>query len=541
MKAGHWKSIMLFAAVIAVAGGLRFWDIGAKSLWLDEAYSEMRTRDSFDASMEQALRYDGPPPLYPAALWFWRRAAGCSEAGLRSLSAVCDILTVAVLFFLLLRLFGKRAAFAGAILYAFSGFAIYFAQEARHYSLFNLLASASTLVFLQAALSKEKPSILRLSLYAALLGLTLYAMQYGLFVIASHAVCLALLRLTRRGGAEGGTLALFGAMAMGALLFAPYLPVVIERARELRALGAESGDFGLLNICETFSSQITAAGPHDPGGTFYPGVAAVAAAAVAAAVLAAAVLGIIAGPDRRRRGIVLGSLTVVPFVCVALLPFRPHEFEPKHLIFLCPLLLGATAAAITRGIRRRALLAAGAAAVLAVIVANGLWLGGYFSPEAEREDWRGAAAEIFRQARKGDAVLFLPSRARAPFERYLPEGTRVRAGSPPHQPMRYVFRRDGELIDIAVFVMLKGDAPDSGLPEYYSAREMRRMVARCGVRRLWIVRLSNPVARLSAEEEEIAADFCAGGKLRLVGYSGTITIGQTEKFRPDSTSPNKSR
>ena len=113
MKALNWKTAVGLAAVLAVAGALRLYEIGSKSLWLDEVYSEVRTRGDFRESMDEIVKHDAPPPSYLLALWFWRRGFGDSDAILRVLSACCDLATVALIFLLLRHLTGRAGAFAG--------------------------------------------------------------------------------------------------------------------------------------------------------------------------------------------------------------------------------------------------------------------------------------------------------------------------------------------------------------------------------------------------------------------------------------------
>ncbi len=482
MKALNWKTAVGLAVVLAVAGALRLYEIGSKSLWLDEVYSEVRTRGGFRESMDEIVRYDAPPPSYLLALWFWRSGFGDSDAALRIFSACCDLVTVALIFFLLRHLTGRAGAFAGAILYATSSFAVYFAQEARQYALFNMLATASTFVFVKIFLTEERPSPVRWLLYALLIAVMLYTFQYGLFVLAAHLICLILLRIFQPETTRSKFAPALAMMVLGLVIFSPYVPRIVSKAQELSAAGVAGRDFDLLNIPLTTTSQMCG-----PEGLLPFERASVWFRAVAALLTASAVGGILAAPDRKKRGILFGSLLIVPFVCLTALPYRPHIFEPKHLIFLCPMLFGGAAAffaEIRDGKGRPIRVLAGIVVFCGLLAINCIMLVRYYSTETEKEAWSEATANVCDNLKRGDAVLFMPFQARFPFERYLPEGTKVYS-------RRYGIPTGRDAIGIPVLDMLKGFA--DGKPVYYSEREVKNRLA--GVSRLWVVSLASNVSR----------------------------------------------
>ena len=521
MKALNWKTAVGLAAMLAAAGALRLYEIGSKSLWLDEVYSEVRTRGDFRESMDEIVKHDAPPPSYLLALWFWRRGFGDSDAILRVLSACCDLATVALIFLLLRHLAGKTGAFAGAILYATSSFAVYFAQEARHYALFSTLATASTLVFVKIFWTKERTSPVRWLLYALLIALMLYTFQYGFFVLAAHMVCLILLRIFQPGTTRSKFAPGLAMMLLGLFIFGPYVSVVVSKAQVLSAMGATGRDFELSNIPLTITSQMCG-----PEGLLPFERASAWFWAVAALLTASVTVGILAAPDRKKRGILFGSLLIVPFVCLLVLPYRPHMFEPKHLIFLGPMLFGGAAsffAEMKAGKGRAIRVVAGIAVFCGLLAINCVMLVRYNSTETAKEAWREAATNVCDNLKKGDAVLFMPFQARFPFERYLPEGTKI-------YPRQYGIPTGRDTVGFTILDMLKGFA--DGLPVYYSESEVNNRLA--GVSRLWVVSLSSNVSRelpfvrerlqRVLESDFTEAETPGGTEGQWRGLAGTIEV-----------------
>jgi Predicted membrane protein len=154
-----------------VATGLRFNGITFDSMWLDEAYQTVV--DSVGINPQTLHRLaDGPiiystgepgsmgrvmwnfrrvdylcPPLYFLALNRWMTAFGMSDFAIRSLSALFSLLSVAVVFFGTRKLFSDKTALFAAGIMAIAPYDIYYAQEARMYSLVTLTASISCFTF----------------------------------------------------------------------------------------------------------------------------------------------------------------------------------------------------------------------------------------------------------------------------------------------------------------------------------------------------------------------------------------------------------
>jgi len=130
----------LLLAIVVLGGFLRFYQIGSKGLWLDEAFSVWLGWQSIGEMLGWLVRIDQHPPLYYALLHFWM-SLGDRAATVRALSALCGTLTIPVIYLLGRRLVDDGVGLLTALILAVSPFHVRFAQEARMYTLLALNAS----------------------------------------------------------------------------------------------------------------------------------------------------------------------------------------------------------------------------------------------------------------------------------------------------------------------------------------------------------------------------------------------------------------
>ena len=131
--------------IVILGAGLRFFWLGHKSLWLDEAFSLWMAQRPPGELWGTLVDLDQHPPLFYGLLALWRGLFGDSEAALRALSALAGIATLPVFFLAVDRLLGRTTARMALLLLAISPFQIAYAQEARMYALLCLAAAVSLL------------------------------------------------------------------------------------------------------------------------------------------------------------------------------------------------------------------------------------------------------------------------------------------------------------------------------------------------------------------------------------------------------------
>ena len=144
MSGRTFQRFGVVAAAALVAAALRFWPLDGRSYWRDEAFTVDLVRLPFAEMLDEILRSEGTPPGYYVVAWAWARLFGSSEAGLRSLSALCGVLTVVAIYVTADRLFSRRVAGIAAFVAATSPLLVWYGQEARSYGL-GLLAVSSRL------------------------------------------------------------------------------------------------------------------------------------------------------------------------------------------------------------------------------------------------------------------------------------------------------------------------------------------------------------------------------------------------------------
>ena len=129
----------------------RFATLDVQSFWLDELVTASLLDRGFGEMLDGVRETEATPYLYYVLAWPWAQAFGLGEVGLRSLSALAGTLAVPVSYGGGRRARSRRVGAVVAALVAVHPFLVWYAQEARAYSLLVLLG-ACTVLFLGRAL-----------------------------------------------------------------------------------------------------------------------------------------------------------------------------------------------------------------------------------------------------------------------------------------------------------------------------------------------------------------------------------------------------
>lgn len=105
----NWIRIAILA-LIWIGFAARVWQIGAQSLWLDEALSVVFARKPVPQLISTLINQDIHPPLYYLFLHFWMILAGQSEFAVRYLSLLFGLPAVPATYVFGAALFRKAAA-----------------------------------------------------------------------------------------------------------------------------------------------------------------------------------------------------------------------------------------------------------------------------------------------------------------------------------------------------------------------------------------------------------------------------------------------
>ncbi len=381
------------AAMLLLALGVRVYRLDAQSLWYDEAVTTQVSAQGI-AELTRWTADDIQPPLYYYAVAGWTRLAGRSEWALRFPSAFFGVLTVALLWAAARRLFGRRgggrwAAGSAALLAALSPLHVYYAQEARMYTLLTglgVLAGYALLRAMEDGQSRSIPVgrttgdrsqlsslILRPSspgwwaVFVLAAVAMLYTHYFGIFLLLAYGICwlagwLIALRRSRgvvmlsrstaqgqlrRMTSEASPAAVLGADPLRALaaflasvlaivvLYLPWLPALLNRYQVDRSYwqGALKLNEALRHVAISFTAAAPEMMLESDAVRLLPWFGLAMIVAAQALVLL---------NKQRNSGrfpynlVYLSTCLLVPVFSVLLLASRSPKFNPRYLMLASP-------------------------------------------------------------------------------------------------------------------------------------------------------------------------------------------------------------
>lgn len=176
------NKVFSFLLVILVLGcGLRLYQLGEKSLWTDELVVISNAVSIVDIKSFLAhTRSDDLPKFYSLLFKYWMML-GKSEFTMRTLSVVFGCFLIIITYALSRLFFDTKTSIYAALLTATSPFLLIYDREIRMYSLFALLSTLSTYIFIRSL--RENKNVLWV-LYAIVNIINVYTHYYALLVIA---------------------------------------------------------------------------------------------------------------------------------------------------------------------------------------------------------------------------------------------------------------------------------------------------------------------------------------------------------------------
>jgi hypothetical protein len=148
--------LRLAGGLMLLALALRLIGLGARPLWLDEAYSAWFAAKDWHYLWTAVPTYEPHPPFYYSLLKLWRGLFGGSAVALRSFSLVCGVATVPLVVAASFELERQRPSGRPLLCAGVAGFLagaspmlIFLGQEARPYPLLIFAYALSTLGLLR--------------------------------------------------------------------------------------------------------------------------------------------------------------------------------------------------------------------------------------------------------------------------------------------------------------------------------------------------------------------------------------------------------
>jgi mannosyltransferase len=450
--------VLTLALLSAVATVLRFLFLARKPFWFDEAFSVEIARLSWHDFVRLLWWREGNMSLYYVLLRGWLHF-GSSPFYIRSFSVLVSVATLPAIFWLSCKLFDRRVGLIAVALLSFNAYHIRYAQEARSYSLFVLLATLSSGFFVECLWARE-PSERNRWGYVLTSVLAVYAHLYALLLVAAQ-----WLSVRTRGAISPAmdrrwirrTWIWIGLAVLPLLVF-----VSKTGAGQIRWL-QRPGSRDLLDYWE-----------HLAGNAGLPLLLLYAAACVAAILPVRQRLFKRAGDWDVWRLQFLLIWLMFPVALTVVLSLARPVFLGRYLIFCLPALIILAAAGLAR-VRKAWMLGVCLAALLLLSLQGTL---SYYDHDfdLERDGSEAATNYIYDHAQPGDAILFHIAEGRVPYEFFssLREARDSRGGTA--GPV-ILFPRHGDRLDYRDVTGKPSSEFLHAVPGQYA--------------RLWVVLMSN--------------------------------------------------
>ncbi len=445
---------LMLLLIILLAYGLRLINLDAFSFWTDEGLTPLRAgyplREilSNRIIIQEGITQDTHPALYYLIIHFTNALFGATDFAFRYPSLLASVLLVPLLYQFGRRLGGVPTGVLAALLTAVNPLQIYYADEARMYTLFVLLAAAASYALWRALQGVDLRR--NLLLYLLLAGLAFYTHYTAVFLIAAQALFWAWL-LWRAGYKK----LLLGTAVIAVLLAIPVIPFTVPRL----FTGAEANYF-YVSPAVIFKDIV-----HFFGLGVTIDFAQWGVQLLNLLLLALLLVGLWAARSWHKRFFLLSYLLAVPLGLTLGSLLKPMYQGARHIMvsspaFLLLLALGAAACMqfvripvselkVSRRILRNLALAGAIMLILAPFLSALMALRNYyFDPAYAKNDFRGLIAYI--EARAGDNDVIVYNNAiLLPLHAHYRTRPDVAVTAAPIYPHPYGSETEAQLADLA--------------------------------------------------------------------------------------------
>lgn len=242
------KTSLVFIIVILLLGaGLRFYDLGGKSMWDDEVITvQIAQKDLRHIGQELGQIPNNPALHYWLVHFFLKLGSGNDEFWARLPSALFGIAAIPFLYLLTRALFGKKSALVAIALLAFSPLHIYYSQEARAYTQFTFFSLLSFYFFFEILRQDSRKWEVG---YVLSSTLSLYTHYFAIFYLLAQVVIVLLFFGLEKRKVRWG-LRFPALWALIVLLCIPIARLVLAQQRLLSGPGMSIGDWTAPLIAE---------------------------------------------------------------------------------------------------------------------------------------------------------------------------------------------------------------------------------------------------------------------------------------------------
>lgn len=235
--------LIVLSLILLLGFSVRFYNIGSESIWTDEGYSLYFSSMSVEEMVDN-LKYDNHPPLYYLLLKAWTTAFGDSETSIRFLSLIFSVITIFLVYRIGEEIYSKKTGLYASFLISIAVFHVKYAQEARSYTLFAMLAAVSFLYFFRLKKDVNKKNIVLYLLSSIFL---LYTHTYSLFLLLVQNIVMFLQRKDLKKW--------LGLQTVLGVLYLPYIFVLVKQTLKTMSGSSWMKTPGLEQIYYNFFLQ----------------------------------------------------------------------------------------------------------------------------------------------------------------------------------------------------------------------------------------------------------------------------------------------
>jgi len=404
--------------VLTVAAGLRLYQLGVESLWLDEIGQVLVAQRPLSAILDGVRRHHGAAPLDYFVTAATVRISH-NEWILRLPSALWGVLSVYWVYRLGRQMHSKMAGLIAAFFLAISLLHIRYSQEVRFYALFVLTALMATEALWRAW---NRNDLRAWMIYVVLMILGLYAHLYTGLILIFHAGWVLIKWITAQktdAKSESGK-ALRGFVLSGIVISVAFLPWFVYSV--LREGGVSQFAVPTMNLA-LIENILATFGSGSETGKWLWGLL--------------AVVGMVSiGRKSIANGVFLAVWVLVSLPAIIMIDqWVNYFFHIRQILFVLPLFLlsvgsGIAAIALQLGdlVRRKSDKLAGAVVYSAALVFILLFgasarpqIDAYYA-ETQNEDWRSIGATLSDNLNSDDSTILFNAQGYVGY--YSPKATK---------------------------------------------------------------------------------------------------------------------
>ena len=396
-----WARRLSLLLLLAACVAIRMVSLADKPLWFDECFSVEVARISWGNFLRLLWWREANMSLYYLLLRMWLHF-GQSEAFIRSLSVSVAAATLPAIYWVGRLLYDRRVGLIAAALFTFNAFSVRYAQEARSYALFLLLATLSSGLLIRFLRVPERRNRIA---YIVVSILAVYAHFYALLLLAVHWIALRWFCPTQVADDLPLTLPpkmLRTWLAVGAGVLPLLIFVAKTGAGPIRWIQRP----GLRDVIEFYE--------HLAGSARWPLLAICAVASLAAVLPVGTRLLVRKQNWEVWRCQFLLLWLMFPVVLTVMLSYARPVFLGRYMIFCLPPLLILTAAGLAQ--LRKSWLLSGALTAILLLGAQGVLFVYGHDFDNERDASGAASNFLLDHSQPGDAAIFHIAETRIPYE-----------------------------------------------------------------------------------------------------------------------------